>query len=65
MGWQNTEGTMNADAFLHQMRRYEEEVALQPEFFRARASREELIASLEAFERELDLLIAALRGNGR
>ena len=63
MGWHYTEGTMNADAFLHQMRRYEEEVA--PEFFRARASRDELIASLERFERELDLLIAALRGDKR
>ena len=56
---------MNADAFLHQMQRYEEEVALQPDTLRACATREELITSLERFERELDKLIRVLRGEKR
>jgi hypothetical protein len=56
---------MNADAFIHQMQRYEEEIALQPDTLRSSAAREELINSLERFERELDLLIAALRGDKR
>jgi len=56
---------MTSDAFLHRMQRYEEEVALQPDTLRACATREELITSLERFERELDKLIRVLRGEKR
>lgn len=62
---QNTEGTMNADAFIHQMTRFEQDVQEHPEMLKEWAAQEKLVHGLLALQRQLDLLAEAMRVNKR
>lgn len=53
---------MTSDAFIHCMRRYEEDVKEHPDVLARVAAEEQLVTELERLDRELTVLIRVLLG---